>query len=81
MKAEQLRHLAGKIAAVVAGMNEAQRRMGVLRAAQDRYLTRPDEPPATYAEFLARTSGPLLHEPPASRRIARAGKGRPSGIR
>ncbi len=81
MKAEQLRRLAGKIAATIAEMNEAQQRMMVLRTAQDRYLTRPDEPPDTFAEFLARTSGRLLHEPPASRRIARGDKDRPSSIR
>ena len=31
-------------------------------------LCRRNEGPATYHEFLARTSGQLLHEPPASRR-------------
>jgi hypothetical protein len=51
-------------------MNYAQRRLQVLRGAPDRYLIHPDEPPATYDEFLARTSGLLLHEPPASRRGA-----------
>jgi hypothetical protein len=65
MRTNQLRKLAGKIAAVVGEMNEAQYRMAVLRTAPDRYLTNPGEAPATYAEFLARTSGPLLHEPSA----------------
>ena len=68
MNAGQLRRIAGRIAAAVAEMNEAQRRMTVLRFAQDRYLDRPLEGPCTYDEFLARTSGPLLHEPPASER-------------
>ena len=68
MNADQLRRAARRVAAVVAEMNEAQRRMTVLRTAQDRYLTNSNEPPATYAEFLARTSGQLLHEPPASKR-------------
>jgi len=68
MNADQLRRAARRVAAVVAEMNEAQRRMTVLRTAQDRYLTNSNEPPATYAEFLARTSGVLLHEPPADRR-------------
>jgi hypothetical protein len=68
MKTTQLRRLFGKIAAVVGEMNEAQRRMVVLRSAQDRYLPNSHEGPATYHEFLARTSGQLLHEPPASRR-------------
>ncbi len=81
MNTAQLRRLASRVVAVVMEMNEAQRRMTVLRTAQDRYLFKPDEPPATYAEFLARTSGRLLHEPPASRRIARGDKDRPSSIR
>jgi hypothetical protein len=67
----QLRDLAGKIAATVAEMNYAQRRMMVLRGSPDRYLIRSNEAAATYGEFLARTSGPLLHEPPASRRSQR----------
>lgn len=68
MRADTLRRLAGKIAAIVAEMNYAQRRMLALRATQDRYLLHPDEPPASYGEFLARTAGPLLHEPSAARR-------------
>ena len=68
MKAAQLRRLVGKVAAVVGEMNEAQRRMIILRSAPDRYLFNSHEAPETYQEFLARTSGPLLHEPPASRR-------------
>jgi hypothetical protein len=68
MKAAQLRRLVGKVAAVVGEMNEAQRRMIILRSAPDRYMLNSDEAPATYHEFLARSSGPHLHEPPASRR-------------
>jgi hypothetical protein len=68
MKTAQLRRLVSKVAAVVGEMNEAQRRMLILRAAPDRYLLNSHEGPATYDEFLARTSGPLLHEPAASRR-------------
>ena len=68
MNTDQLRRLAGRIAAVVAEMNEAQRRMAALRFAQDRYLARPHEGPDCFDEFLARTSGPLLHEPSASER-------------
>ena len=68
MKAAWLRRLVRKVAAVVGEMNEAQRRMIIMRSAPDRYLLNPDEAPATYHEFLARASGPLLHEPPASRR-------------
>jgi hypothetical protein len=64
----RLRSLASRLAGVVAEMNDAQRRITLLRTAQDRYLLKPDEPPDTYAEFLARTSGALLHEPPARSR-------------
>ena len=71
MKPAWLRHLASKIAATVADMNYAARRLAVLRSAPDRYLVCPNDPPATYDEFLARTSGQLLHEPPASRRVQR----------
>jgi hypothetical protein len=49
-------------------MDQAQRRLAALRTAPDRYLFNSEEAPATYAEFLARTSGQLLHEPPASKR-------------
>ena len=65
MSTDQLRRLAARVTAAVAEMNEAQRRMFVLRAAPDRYLNRPNEAPDSYAEFLVRTSGPLLHEPTA----------------
>lgn len=70
MNAHQLRRLVGRVAAAIAEMNEAQRRMMMLRASLDRYPFQPDEPPDTYDEFLGRTSGLLLHEPPASRRTA-----------
>ncbi len=76
MKTAQLRRVLGKVAAVVGEMNEAQRRMIILRAAPDRYLLNSDEGPATYHEFLARTSAPLLHEPPASRRRPQARPGK-----
>jgi hypothetical protein len=68
MKTAQLRRLFAKVAAVVGEMNDAQRRMIILRSAPDRYLLNSHEGPETYHEFLVRTSGPLLHEPPASRR-------------
>jgi hypothetical protein len=69
----RLRRLVSSIAAVVAEVNEAQRRMAVLRTAQDRYLLKPDEPPDNYTEFLGRTSGVLLHEPSARNRGRRIG--------
>jgi len=71
MNARQLGRMAGRVAAAIAEMNEAQRRMIMLRASLDRYTFEPDEPPDTYDEFLARTCGQLLHEPPASLRTAR----------
>jgi hypothetical protein len=73
MNADQLRKLAGRIAATIAEMNEAQRRMAALRFAQDRYLARPDKAPDDFDEFLARTSGRLLHEPCASDRFRQGG--------
>jgi len=79
MKAHRLRRLAGRIAAAVAEMHEAQRRMMMLRASLDRYTFQPDEPPDTYDEFLGRTSGLLLHEPPADRRTARGAGSQPAG--
>lgn len=66
MNTAPFRRLAGRVAAVVGEMNEAQWRMIVLRSAPDRYLFNGHEGPSTYHEFLARTAGPLLHEPPAS---------------
>lgn len=51
-------------------MDRAQRRGAVLLAAPDRYLPLRDQnkAPATYTEFLFRTSGPLLCEPSATNR-------------
>lgn len=71
MNADQFRRLAGRVAAVIAEMNEAQRRMSVLRFSQERYLLNPDEPPQDYDEFLARTSGPRLREASARERASR----------
>ena len=63
-----VRRVAGKLADTVREMNEAQRLMLVLRNAPDRYRADRGAAPDTYDEFLARTSGPLLHEPSARRR-------------
>lgn len=71
MNANWLLRLARKVAATVAEMNDASRRLAVLRSAPDRYVFDANEPPATYTEFLARTAGQLLHEPPAARRVQR----------
>ncbi len=59
-----------RITDVIAECNYAQRRMAALRTTPDRYLAHRDEAPDNYAEFLFRTSGPLLHEPPAARRAS-----------
>lgn len=66
-----LRRAAGKVAATFREMNEAQRRAFALRTAPDRYLPESGKPPDTYAEFLMRTSGVLLHERSARARERR----------
>lgn len=66
-----MRMLARRIGAVISECNYAQRRMTVLTVSVDRMLPDPSQAPATYQEFLLRTSGPLMHEPPADRRPAR----------
>jgi hypothetical protein len=70
MKTYRVRRIAERVTATVREMNEAQQRMMALRMAADRYLINPDTPPDTYAEFLMRTSGPLLREPSAAKRAA-----------
>ena len=67
-----VRRTAGKVADTVREMNEAQRLMLVLRTATDRYVENSGAAPDTYDEFLARTSGVLLHEPRARTRIRKA---------
>ena len=66
------RRVAGKLADVVRELNEAQRLMLVLQTAPDRYVANSGAAPDTYAEFLSRTSGVLLHEPPARKRSRKA---------
>lgn len=53
---------------MISEMNYAQRRFAIRRLAVDSYLAEPNSPPETYAEFLARTHGPMLHEPAAGER-------------
>jgi hypothetical protein len=60
--------IARRFAGTFADMHRAQRRAVVLAGAADRYVRHRDRAPDTYAEFMFRTSGPLLHEPPARRR-------------
>jgi hypothetical protein len=67
-----MRRVASKLADAVHEMNEAQQLMLALRTATDRYVESPGAAPDTYAEFLARTSGVLLHEPSARKRTRKA---------
>jgi hypothetical protein len=67
-----VRRVAGKLADTVREMNEAQRLMLTMRTATDRYVEHPSAVPDTYDEFLTRTSGVLMHEAPARRRIKKA---------
>jgi hypothetical protein len=64
-----VRRIAGKLTDAVREMHEAQRLMLVLQTSMERYAENPGAAPDTYHEFLARTSGVLLHEPPARKRI------------
>lgn len=67
-----VRRAAGRLAAAVREMHEAQRLMMVLQTAMDQYVENPDAAPDTYDEFLVRTSGVLLREPPARKRLRKA---------
>jgi hypothetical protein len=51
-------------------MNDAQLRLQRARMSYDVYLPDPGRAPATYAEFLLRTSVPARHEPTAAQRGA-----------
>jgi hypothetical protein len=68
MNTETVRRIARRVTAAVREMNEAQQRLSTLRMSTDKYLDDPGAAPDTYAEFLLRTSGPLVHEPPACKR-------------
>jgi hypothetical protein len=70
-----LKSLTRKIAAVIDDCRYAQQRMAALRTAPDRQLMGSNTAPDSYAEFLFRTSGVLLHEPAA--RARRPGSLRP----
>ena len=63
-------HFGVRAGAVVTDLNRAQRRVTVLYLACDRYFNCAAQPPQTYSEFMARTAGPLLHEPSAAARRA-----------
>jgi hypothetical protein len=70
-----VRRVAGKLADAVREMNEAQQLTLVRRTAIDQYVEHPGAVPDTYDEFLVRTSGALLHEPSARKRIRKARRG------
>jgi hypothetical protein len=58
---------------LVGGVKECmywQRRATTLFLAADRYTENPNKAPDTYAEFLARTTGPLIREPSARARFS-----------
>ena len=61
---------AGSIMRFLRELNYWQRRTAVLSQAPDRYIMNAHEAPATYREFLARTSGPLIREPSFKARLA-----------
>ena len=63
-----LTRFARRVAGVVAECNYAQRRLFMLRTTPDAFLAERDKAPDEYAEFLFRTSSPLLHEPAAAGR-------------
>jgi hypothetical protein len=64
---------AGRLAGIIRKMAGTVREMNdAVRRTSEAGLTRPlgfgDEVPATYAEFLLRTSATSVHEPTAARR-------------
>ncbi len=67
-----LARIGRRVADVVAEINYAQRLVFTLRTTPDAYITDRDRAPDSYAEFLYRTSSPLLHEPSAAARGRRA---------
>jgi hypothetical protein len=65
-----LARTARRCARMIAEMNQIQHRAAVLATAPDRFVPAKHSAraPQTYAEFLFRTSGGLLHEPAAAQR-------------
>ncbi|HEY1624770.1 MAG TPA: hypothetical protein VGG16_13320 [Streptosporangiaceae bacterium] len=62
------RRIVHRVSRTVADLNYAQRRLVALASAADRWVPERAKAPDTFAEFMFRTSGPLLHEPSARRR-------------
>ena len=67
------KNLLRRVANTIREMNEAARLSTEFRLS--RGLGFGDEPPASYAEFLLRTSAASVHEPSAARRQAAGGDG------
>jgi hypothetical protein len=59
-----------KVVSIISECNYAQRRMLALQQSPDRYAVGSIGAPDTYAEFLFRTSGMLMHEASARDRAA-----------
>ena len=64
----QIVRLGNRIASVIAECDYAQRRSFAIMTNPDSYLIDRDQAPDTYAEFLFRTSGGLLHESASGQR-------------
>jgi hypothetical protein len=64
----QIVRLGKRIASVIAECDYAQRRSFAIMTNPDSYLINRDQAPDTYAEFLFRTSGGLLHESASGQR-------------
>jgi hypothetical protein len=60
----------GRFGGAVAEFQRQQDRLTAKRLSFDADLVNPATPPDTYAEFLARTRGPLRREPSAASRLA-----------
>jgi hypothetical protein len=71
-----LARIGRRVADIVAEIDYAQRRVFTLRTTPDAYITDRDRAPDSYAEFLYRTSSPLLHEPTAADRADRPDQAR-----
>jgi hypothetical protein len=59
-----------RFGSAAAEADRQRRRLSTIVMSPDRYLPHPNLAPETYREFLARTRGPLLHEPSARARLA-----------
>jgi hypothetical protein len=65
-----LAHLLMRVGSALAELHRQQQRISAIRLSQDHYIENPFEAPATFGEFLLRTTGPLRHEPSARKRLS-----------